>query len=58
MTNFEDVEAEFSEAFETIDQFTALQRDEALATLDATLWRLDVQIEDTEKAVGGELPDV
>ena len=51
MTSFENVQLEFSEAFQSIAQFTALQRDEALAALDATLQRLDAQIEKTEKSV-------
>lgn len=53
-TTFEDVQAEFSEAFAIIGAYTAQERDEALAALDATLQRLDAQIEETEDAVRDE----
>lgn len=50
-TTFEDVQAEFSEAFESIGQYSAQQRDEAMAALDDTLEQVDARIEETEEAV-------
>ncbi|WP_439156307.1 hypothetical protein [Yoonia sp.] len=47
----EEVQAEFSEAFEAIGQFSARERDEALAALDDTLQQVDERIEETEQAV-------
>lgn len=53
-TTLDNVQAEFSEAFATIGAYTAQERDEALTELDATLQRLDEQIEETEVAVRDE----
>jgi len=47
--SFEQVQAEFSEAFEAIGQYTAEERDEALAALDSTLERLDDRIEELQQ---------
>ena len=51
---FDDVQAEFAEAFATIGDYTVEERDEALAALNETLQQLDAQIEDTEDAVRDE----
>lgn len=50
-TTVEEVQAEFSEAFESIGQYSAEQRDEAMAALNDTLEQVDAQIEETEQAV-------
>jgi septal ring factor EnvC (AmiA/AmiB activator) len=50
-TTLDEVQAEFSEAFASIGEFTAEQRDAALAALDETLASLDERIEETEARV-------
>jgi len=50
-TTLDEVQAEFSEAFAVIGDFTTDQSDEALAQMEATLQRLDQQIEQTEARV-------
>ncbi|MCR9112056.1 MAG: hypothetical protein NXH84_02215 [Rhodobacteraceae bacterium] len=50
-TTFEDVQKEFSETFDTISEYTAQEREDALAAIDETLQRLDGRIEETEAAI-------
>ena len=50
-TSLDEVQADFSEAFASIGEFTADQRDAALAALEETLARLDTRIEETEARV-------
>lgn len=50
-TRLEDVQAEFSEAFDAIGDYSADQRDEALDAIDATLGRIDDRIDDLEQRV-------
>ncbi len=57
-TTLDDVQGEFSEAFAAIGGFTADQRDAALAEMDATLQRLDDQIDETEARVREEWADM
>jgi len=47
----DEVQAEFSEAFAAIGDFTAGQRDAALAEMEVTLRRLDERIDETEARV-------
>ncbi|KPQ16166.1 MAG: SF-assemblin/beta giardin [Rhodobacteraceae bacterium HLUCCO18] len=53
-TTVDDVQAEFSDAFDTIGDYSAEQRDEALARMEVTLARLDERIEETETRVREE----
>ena len=53
-TALDEVQAEFSEAFASIGEFTADQRDAALEALEETLERLDTRIEETEARVRDE----
>ena len=50
-TTLDEVQADFSEAFASIGEFTADQRDAALAVLDETLSRLDTRIDEIETRV-------
>lgn len=49
--SLDEVQAEFSEAFEAAGDYTAAERDEALEALDATLERLDQRIARLEDRV-------
>ena len=49
--SLDDVQAEFAEAFDAIGQYTAQERDAALAALDETLGRIDDQIDQLEQRV-------
>jgi len=53
-TSLDEVQAEFSEAFSAVGGYTADQRDAALAEMEATLQRLDEQIDETEARVRRE----
>lgn len=57
-TTVDDVQAEFSDAFDTIGDYSAEQRDEALARMEETLARLDERIEETEARVREEWADM
>ena len=52
--NLDEVQAEFSEAFAAIGDYTADQRDAALAEMEETLQRLDERIDETEARVREE----
>lgn len=54
VTNLDEVQAEFAEAFEAIGDYSAAQRDEAVAELEATLTRVDDRIEALEGRVRNE----
>lgn len=47
-TTVEEVQAEIAEAMDAVGRYTADERDEALATLDTALERLDAEIEEME----------
>jgi len=53
-TTLDEVQAEFSDAFAAIGDFTADQRDAALAEMETTLQRLDERIDETEARVREE----
>ncbi len=50
-TTVEDVRAEVSEAMEAVAEYSAQERDEALATVRETLDRLDTEIERREETL-------
>ena len=57
-TGLDDVQAGFGEAFETIGAYSADQRDEALEAMEATLERIDDQIDDLEDRIRDRWADM
>jgi TolA-binding protein len=57
-TTLDEVQAEFSAAFASMGEFTADQRDAALAEMEETLRRLDERIDETEARVREEWADM
>ncbi len=57
-TTLDQVQAEFSDAFDAIGDFTIDQRDAALAEMETTLERLDARTDETEARVREEWADM